>query len=247
MASSMPTVVLIGGNRRAGKNTFAEVLKTRFKKKDHWFDVFSKPGAVESSTEFFKAFSSSPSSSSPSSSAPSFHYIQASFAEILKENVAGMLEISVEEVESLKDSPMTPLMLLKCPQRWFHPPEHNPPTVRDVLIDTAARILHENKAFYAERLFSRKISLNKKPDTVFLITDWRYKHEYQYYKELEDKGIITLFTIRVLNKNAPVIQTSSERDLDDFSPQFIARPSEQSTCSIEIFNDQPYQFSFSIC
>lgn len=245
MASSMPTVVLIGGNRRAGKNTFAQVLRTRLKKNDYWFDVFSKPGAIENSTEFFKSFSSPPSWSS--SSAPSFQYTQASFAEILKENVAGMLEISVEEVESLKDSPMTPLMLLKCPQRWFHPPEHNPPTVRDVLIDTAARILHENKFFYAEKLFSHKISPNKKPNTVFLITDWRYKHEYQYYKELEDKGIINLFTIRVLNKKAPVIQTSSERDLDDFSPQFIARPSEQSTFSIEIFNDHPYLFSFSIC
>jgi len=242
MASSTPTVVLIGGNRRAGKNTFANVLKTRSKKNEYWFDVYRRPHAVETIPEFFKSFLLT----SSSSIAPSFNYIDASFAEILKENVAAMLEITVAEVESLKDSSMTPLMLLKCPQKWFHPPEHNPPTIRDVLIDTAARMLDENKFFYAEELFRRKISPNKKPNAVFLITDWRYKHEYQYYKDLQDKGVINLFTVRVLNKKAPVIQTSSERDLDDFNPQFIVKPSEQSDFTIALFNEQPYIFSFSI-
>lgn len=240
-----PIVILIGGNRRAGKNTFASVLSQKEQTKAIKFNVFTND--IKSRDLF--------------SDLP-FNYNECSFAQILKENLAEKIAISLEEVELLKDQPMSQEMLANYGSDWFQIPETDQPTIRDALIDTAARKLKENQNYYAEQLYQSKILPKIKEKSVFLVTDWRYKAEYFYFKRLAVNAIIDLYTIRIINQNAPDLQVPSERDLDDdfnhdpntikdrvldaILPFFITMPVEQSPEKIQIYKGGHYNYITTI-
>jgi hypothetical protein len=224
MALERPTVVLIGGNRGAGKNTFADTLCTPVgDKTDFRFDIFCISSIIGSTFSF------------PRSS----QYVQLSFAQSLKKHVASLVGIPFETVEALKDQPMTPTMLENYSSSWFQPPESSAPTLRDALIDTAAKALVHNPTFYASTVYEQEI-VSSRSGSVFLITDWRYKAEYYYFKTLEQQGRIKLHTCRVINKNAQPIDVPSERNLDGHLPQYIIQPSQQSVSTIILYYGAAY-------
>lgn len=227
MDSKKPTIVLIGGNRGAGKNTFAAVLR----KSEYEITNFQ-----------FALFSQRPFETMESSLLAADSYTELSFARVLKQYVADVLSILFEEIESLKDKPLAPDVLEKYSLEWFQQPESQSPTLRDVLIDVAARNLTSDPGFYARTLFEQTITsmIENNPSSVFLITDWRYKAEWEFYKNLETQGIIELRTCRIMNKDAPPVFVPSERNLDDFTPHYIVKPLSQLDSITTIFNKIKY-------
>jgi hypothetical protein len=228
MATDLSTVILIGGNRGAGKNTFAATLRgSKHESSLFRFDVF----ALSSLIGFTYPFETNPV------------YTELSFAHVLKESVAKKLGIPHEDVERLKDVPMSPEMLQSCESkhRWFQKPDKEDLTVRDVLIDEAASTLARNPPFYAKTVYEKHIR-DAPSGKTFLITDWRYHHEYEYFRQFEKLGKIKIITIRIINENAPPVDTPSERNLDNFITQYVAVPGYQSASSVHIQNGAVYHY-----
>lgn len=226
MASDRSTVVLIGGNRGAGKNTFATTLRlSKSESSVFRFDIF----ALSNLIGFTFPFEQTPS------------YVELSFAHVLKETVAKRLEISLEDVERTKDLPLDPEMLQKYESKnvWFSKPKKDFITVRDILIDEAASVLALQPEFYARTVYLNHIR-NSKEGKTFLITDWRYHHEHDFFERLRQRGEINLVTVRIINENAPPVETPSERNLDDFIPQYIAIPSFQVKAAVKLYNAAMY-------
>lgn len=244
-----PVVFLIGGNRGAGKNTFASVLRTPSDQDTEFkFNVFTSGVCIFTGQSRLSRYHVAIEDSVLSRTE---NYVELSFARVLKEHVATLLGIPFDEVEAMKDLPLSSEILEKYSSEggfekqtleWFQQPESSSPTLRDILIDVASKILKNDPQFYARTLFEQMIqpTLGKPNPAIFLITDWRYKAEYKFYMDLKLQGLIELLTCRVISDTAPSVHVPSERDLDDFSPNFIVQPCTHTQSPVYIFNDTDY-------
>lgn len=239
-----PIIVLIGGNRGAGKNTFSNVLRTPLSQKPEFnFNVFTSGICISTKQSLLTPYQLGIEDAVLSRTQK---YIEVSFARVLKQHVATLLDIPFDEIETMKDIPLPPEVLEKYSTEWFQQPESSSPTLRDVLIDVAARILKNDPQFYARTLFEQMImpTLEHSAPSIFLITDWRYKAEYNYYLNLKLQGTIDLLTCRVVSDTAPSVPVPSERDLDDFSPNFIIQPCSHTRHSVYFFNGTDYYWFY---
>jgi energy-coupling factor transporter ATP-binding protein EcfA2 len=193
-------IILIAGNKGSGKNTFSNVLQLI--RKDCGFKIYSK------------------STSSHSFEKSSDLYIEASFAGILKEKVANILGISLNELDELKDKPLSQEILerLKSSYYWFSE-SPSTPTARDVLIDEALRVRTTDPTFYVRCVVELIQPLSS--EKCILITDWRYKNELEFLEQFKD--IFEIITVRMESLTAPPVFVPSERDLDNLSFDFICQ------------------------
>lgn len=187
-------VILIAGNKGSGKNTFASVL--RGVRTDCGFKIYSEHDP-------------------PRFTFPISEYHEFSFAGVLKKKVADILNMTVDELDSMKDKPLPDCSAYT----WFGEKPAGTPTGRDILIDEALRVRTNDPSFYVRTVYEEL----KEVDGVSLITDWRYKNELEYLQQFVD-----VVTVRVESNFAPPAFVPSERDLDDLSFDFICHRSEES-------------------
>lgn len=209
-------VILIGGYKGVGKNTFANSFQN--KNDIRWHLLTRKGAAVLGET-----FKREP-------------FFESSFARSLKETVCERLSIATADVEELKEVSLTPTQL-QAQQSWWHASRHSKSraTLRDVLIDEAAFQRAHNPDIYALTECGH-LSIYAPQDAVCLITDWRYPNEEDVVKEWF--GTDNVVTVRVIRDTYIRSDSPSEHSLDDVSPDYLAVPF--GTCVLRTFNGETY-------
>ncbi len=182
-AFSLPpgSVVLLAGYRQHGKDTFFRHISGA--QSDFVYKVTAGDEVV-----YF----------------PQGAYCRVALADVLKQECADILGMSVSDIDRRKDEPLEMTYAFKCTT-----PANSPPTVRDVLIDHAAycRALDPNH-------YVRRVCGDLRADCVTVVTDFRYPNEYDFLLE-QGKHVVTAWLRR---EGAPVPDPSvfSEHQLDDF-------------------------------
>lgn len=186
-------VLLLGGYKGHGKDTFFDFLTGT--RQDVDFEV-----TVEDSQ----------------CTLPKLAYTRLAFADVLKQQVAKLLNVSVEYIDAHKDLPIDEKLN-------YVPYDTNNviKTLRDVLIDYAT---HKRKTdqYYFTRFVCDQIKHIE--DSVIVITDFRFVEEYMYLCVGLPPGR-TLFTARVHNSNAPIPgkEEASEHQLDGFYFHYLVK------------------------
>ena len=201
-------IVLICGYSRHGK--------------DFLYDKLSKGTA----SEYYNVFPSRSLRTEFQLNSTNIHRI--ALATKLKQEVAVMMNLTVENLERLKDSPL-PSRLLFGPDKYFFRflkagNLSSPPTYRDILIDHGQYLksldpYHWVKAILPEVKFYTELGHD------IAITDFRFIEEFQYLTDCCPETKIV--SIRVHRSNGPEPSMSiAERSLDNFdcSYLFLARP-----------------------
>lgn len=196
-------IILIAGNKGSGKNTFSNVLRGLLP--DCGFKIYSSRETSDTTHKFIKS---------------SALYLETSFAGVLKDKVASILNVSLQELDSLKDTPLSVELLdnLEKTYKWFGEKPSSTPTARDVLIDEALRVRTMDPTFYVRTVYENLLQ-NFPEGKCVLVTDWRYKNELEFLKQFEDS--LDIVTVKIESKAAPPVFVPSERDLDDLSFDFI--------------------------
>lgn len=118
------TVVLLGGYRQHGKDTFFRHISGE--QRDYAYEV-----SAQGEPFCF----------------PCTEYRRVAFADVLKRDCADILGLTVEELERRKDEPLSAEYAFKCTT-----PANDPPTHRDVLIDHAAYCRALDPNYYVRRV-----------------------------------------------------------------------------------------------
>jgi hypothetical protein len=82
---------------------------------------------------------------------------------------------------------------------------------RQLLIGIGAAGREENLHVWTERVIEK---IEKDRPGIAVISDWRFKHEYEKMKEVF--GMENIMTVRIQKEGIKVIDDISEHDLDDF-------------------------------
>jgi len=209
-------VILIGGYKGVGKNTFANSFQN---KNDIRWHLLTRKGAPALGETFKRA-----------------PFFESSFARSLKTTVSKRLGIPTTDVEALKEVSLTPAQL-QAQQPWWHVVRYGKirATLRDVLIDEAAYQRASNPDIYALTECGY-LEIHAPQDAVCLITDWRYPNEEDVVKEWF--GAENVATVRVVRDTYIRSDSPSEHSLDDFSPDYLAVPF--GTCVLRTFNGETY-------
>ena len=214
-------LVLISGYSGAGKNTLATSL--RRENDIHWRFLASNPG-------FERTFIPGP-------------VYETSFARCLKQTVAERLGIPLDDVERLKDVP------LSAEQRKLQASQWNSvcglgiptPTLRDVLKDEAASKRGINEDFYAEAGHGDLLTVGTCAASA-MSTHWRYPNEYRDFKRVYGEHVLS---VRVIRSSYIASFSPSEHALDDFSPDIVAIPAEVED-EVVYFNGETYAYPVTL-
>jgi hypothetical protein len=208
-------LVLISGYSGAGKNTLAKSLQGQ--NAIHW--------------RFLTSYSDNGRTFIPG---PIW---ETSFAKCLKTTVSERLGIPLDDVELLKDVPLSAEQRKIQASLWniAHNAAIPMPTLRDVLKDEAAFKRGQHEDFYAEAAHDDILAIGKFAASA-MITDWRYPNEYRYFKRVYGEHVLS---IRVIRNPYIASSSPSEHALDDFSPDIVAIPAEVQD-EVVYFNGEAY-------
>lgn len=183
-------ILLISGYRRHGKDTLCDHLTGR----QNCFVYYPE---TKNGTAFVF---------------PDVNYRRVAFADVLKAECSVLLDLSLAEIEELKDKPLPEhsRYVFKCVE-----PASSPPTVRDVLIDYGAYCRSTDINYFCARVAEQ--ALNNK-DCITVVTDFRYVNECNYLKEKLLGTFRRAVTVRIHREGVviPAISETSEHQLDDF-------------------------------
>lgn len=183
-------VLLVGGYKGHGKDTFFEFLTGS--RRDVQFEIKSNEMAC---------------------TLPKVAYTRYAFADALKEQVAKLLNVTVEYIDKYKDAPIAGTIA-------YTPHNSNAviKTIRDVLIDYATHKRKSNPYYFAA-LVQKQIE--RSTDSIVVVTDFRFVEEYVYLLTTLSSGR-RVFTARVQRVGAPIPGKDevSEHRLDDFHFHF---------------------------
>ena len=207
MAASGVRVILVCGYRRHGKDTLYQVLSgTSTLEFDRYY-------LEESSAQLFDSAFCQGSS-----------FTRIAFADILKQDVAKELAVSVDFLEENKDHLLREVHKNVYTFDYILPEVEGSPTYRDVLINHSARCKSKDIAYFPRRAFEYATKL----DTVYVVTDWRYTIEYEY--ACEHFGVENVFTIRVFRPGMiiPYYSIQSEHELDTHDTHAVFQPKDSA-------------------
>jgi hypothetical protein len=90
-------------------------------------------------------------------------------------------------------------------------------TVRDMLIQKSFEMKKLNQNIFTEKEYLKIVEGQAECNNI-VITDWRYKHEYSYFKALFPLAQHT--TVRIIRPAIESADDPSEHELDDWSFDF---------------------------
>ncbi len=139
-----------------------------------------------------------------------YDYKRLAFADKLKDTVSKIYNIKRENLDNQEfknDFKIKPL-------------GETEKTIREILIDYSFKEKEKNIHIFVDKII---LEFKKSNDTNFVITDFRFKHEYDRIKEkIQDYNIITIYINRIDNeKYNKYINDKSENDLKSFDFDYI--------------------------
>ena len=156
------------------------------------------------------------------------------FADSLKKEVLLSLNLPRFNSEAYKDTPLEQIFnLLKVS---LSPDINKEMTLRDVYILYAAQKKKENIDYWCEKVHENIIFEDENSE-CYIITDWRYIHEREYFLKLGK-----VVTIRIYRKDVNVPNAESERNLDDFKTDWVFVPEKNYEIEIEHMHNQFPQY-----
>lgn len=208
-------IIMICGYRGHGKNTLSENIQGKNNYTYSCYDMTDSTDVkiIDTATDKDSIFSHN----------PDLIYNEIAFARCLKEEVAEILNITIEYLEENKNNCIDPALYeFKEVQ-----PEGLQPTIRDVLIDIAAIRRAADIDYYVKMAYNKYYN----PEAVNIITDFRYPNEYEYLNKLAN-----LYTLRIhrFNINVPNSTIISERSLDQFTSDYIVLSNDYNITSEDI-------------
>lgn len=191
-------IVLLAGYRQHGKDTFFRHLSGQ--ESTYVYDVRRGLTAVDF---------------------PSLSYQRVAFADILKEECAHLLGMSIQDIEEQKDHPLP--VGVQYHFDGVFPTNGETFTVRDVLIDYGRRKRGENINYFVDCAIDKIIS---NTHCVSVITDFRFINEFHRMREFFAESERKVMTARLFRYGAPFPPASeeSEHQLDSFNFQIEVRP-----------------------
>ena len=189
-------VVLLAGYRRHGKDTFYRHLAGE----DSTYDYDVRLGVAP--VKF-----------------PVGTYRRIAFADILKEECARFLGITVDYIEEHKDGPLPAGV-----QYYFNGPPGNGVsfTMRDVLIDYGRRKRADNVNYFVDCVINE---IRDNTDCITIITDWRFTNEFKRIQTFFADTSRQIIPARIFRYDAPFppADEESEHQLDSFNFQLEIR------------------------
>lgn len=153
------------------------------------------------------------------------------YADVLKKTVNKMLGIK----EDINTEPLKEMSLLQIEKiiGYELSKEHNKDkTLREYYIQYATEKRKQDEDYWCSR-----VELGTELKDHVMITDWRYKNEYEYVRKYWKYDTMT--TIRVFRKDVCIPEHESEHELDEIQTEYVLIPEkgyeEEYNKLIEIF------------
>ena len=140
--------------------------------------------------------------------------VKIGLADAVKRDVLAALQLPLFNHEAYKDKSLQNIEdALKV---QLDPSIDKTKTLRDLYISVGTTQKSKNINYWCEKAY-----LETEHEEIVCITDWRFKHEYDYFKE---KG--TVITVRVFRKDVlvPPEDVESEHSLDGFKTDLVYVP-----------------------
>lgn len=178
-------ILLLCGYRRMGKDTFCERMRS--------YDISAY--TITGATPF------------PTNTLP---VNRIAFADSLKMEVANMLNISMDELELLKDKP------LDQPYDFKMILPTGTPTYRDVLIDRAMYVRETDPNHWTNVAIHKSYSF----EHLNIVTDHRFPNEAEVLRELFPGKVFVARIVRA-GVDIPPATDVSEHSLDNVTPDWV--------------------------